>query len=78
MFTVRKRDKVKILWGKDAGKEGEIITVETNPNQYKEISRAKMVSGKCWSSPTVANGRIYVRSTKEGVCLEAATAMAIP
>ena len=25
MFTVRKRDKVKVLWGKDAGKEGEII-----------------------------------------------------
>jgi outer membrane protein assembly factor BamB len=58
--------------------KGELITVETNPNQYKEISRAKVVSGKCWSSPTVANGRIYVRSTKEGVCLDAATAMAIP
>ncbi len=58
--------------------KGELITVETNPNQYKEISRAKVVSGKCWSSPTVANGRIYVRSTKEGVCLDAATAMATP
>lgn len=56
--------------------KGELITVEPNPNQYKEISRAKVVSGKCWSSPTVANGRIYVRSTKEGVCLDAATAMA--
>jgi outer membrane protein assembly factor BamB len=55
---------------------GELVTVETNPNQYKEISRAKVVSGKCWSSPTVANGRIYVRSTKEGACLEAAAAMA--
>ena len=28
MFTVRKRDKVKVLWGKDAGKEGEIISVD--------------------------------------------------
>jgi outer membrane protein assembly factor BamB len=56
--------------------KGELITVEASPNQYKEISRAKVVSGKCWSSPTVANGRIYVRSTREGVCLDAAAAMA--
>lgn len=56
--------------------KGELITVETNPDQYKEISRAKVVSGKCWSSPAVANGRIYVRSTKEGVCLDASATMA--
>jgi outer membrane protein assembly factor BamB len=56
---------------------GELITVETNPNQYKEISRAKVVNGKCWSTPTVANGRIYVRSTKEGACVEAGVTMAV-
>jgi outer membrane protein assembly factor BamB len=56
--------------------KGELVTVDTNPNQYKELSRAKVVAGKCWSSPTVANGRIFVRSTKEAVCLEASVAMA--
>ncbi len=56
--------------------KGEIITVETNPNQYKEIARAKVVSGKCWSSPTVANGKLYVRSTKEAVCLDVSAPMA--
>jgi hypothetical protein len=50
---------------------GELVTVEPTPSAYKAISRAKVVTGKCWSSPTVANGRIYVRSTKEGVCLAA-------
>jgi len=55
---------------------GELVTVETNPNQYREIARAKVVTGKCWSTPIVANGRIYVRSTKEGVCLDAAPAVA--
>ena len=53
--------------------KGELVTVATDPNEYKEISRAKVVTGKCWSTPTVANGRIYVRSTKEGVCVDAAT-----
>ena len=56
--------------------KGELVTVEASPNAYKEISRAKVVTGKCWSSPVVANGRIYLRSTKEGVCLEAGAAMA--
>ena len=28
MLTVRKHDKVKVLWGKDRGKEGEIISVD--------------------------------------------------
>jgi len=28
MLTVRKHDKVKILWGKDRGKEGEVIEVD--------------------------------------------------
>jgi large subunit ribosomal protein L24 len=28
MLTVRKHDKVQVLWGKDRGKEGEIIAVD--------------------------------------------------
>ncbi|MFN0116697.1 MAG: 50S ribosomal protein L24 [Elusimicrobiota bacterium] len=31
MLTVRKNDKVKILWGKDRGKEGQISSV--NPSK---------------------------------------------
>ncbi len=30
MLTVRKHDKVKILWGKDRGKEGEVISVDAD------------------------------------------------
>lgn len=56
--------------------KGDLVTVDATPAAYKELSRAKVVTGKCWSSPTVANGRIYVRSTKEAVCLDAGVAMA--
>jgi outer membrane protein assembly factor BamB len=49
---------------------GELVSVEATPAAYKELSRAKVVAGKCWSTPTVSNGRIYVRSTKEGLCLD--------
>jgi len=52
--------------------DGQLVLVEANPTAYKEISRTKAVDGKCWSMPTVSNGRIYARSTREGVCLDVA------
>ena|SRR5258708_3262301 len=33
MLTVRKHDKVKVLWGKDRGKEGEIILVDPSKSR---------------------------------------------
>jgi outer membrane protein assembly factor BamB len=51
--------------------KGEIVQVQATPAAYKEISRAKVLAGKCWSTPTLANGRLFARSTKEGVCLQA-------
>jgi outer membrane protein assembly factor BamB len=50
--------------------DGEVILVEANPESYKEIARTKAVAGKCWSAPAFSNGRLYVRSTREGACLE--------
>src|SRR5262245_24616825 len=35
MLSVRKNDRVKVLWGKDRGKEGEIISVM--PTEAKVI-----------------------------------------
>ncbi|HXI50943.1 MAG TPA: PQQ-binding-like beta-propeller repeat protein, partial [Candidatus Saccharimonadales bacterium] len=48
---------------------GDLVLVEANPTAYHETARTKAVTGKCWNNPAVANGRIYARSTKEGVCL---------
>jgi len=33
MLTVRKNDKVKVLWGKDKGKEGEVISVDPSKSR---------------------------------------------
>jgi outer membrane protein assembly factor BamB len=51
--------------------QGELVVVEATPNSYKEIARAKVVNGKCWSTPALSDGRIYVRSTTEAACLDA-------
>jgi outer membrane protein assembly factor BamB len=49
---------------------GELVVFEANPEAYKEVARAKVLEGKCWTTPVLSDGRIYARSTKEAVCLE--------
>lgn len=51
---------------------GEVVIVEATPTAYKELARAKAITGKCWSTPALSDGRLYVRSTKEGACLDVA------
>lgn len=55
---------------------GELVVVQASPDAYKEITRTKAVAGKCWSTPALSDGRIYVRSTTEGACLDASGKLA--
>ena len=52
--------------------DGQVALVEAKPDAYKELGRIKAVGGKCWSTPAFSNGRLYVRSTTEGACLDLA------
>lgn len=49
---------------------GELVLFEASPAGYKELSRTKILEGKCWTTPVISNGRIYARSTKEAICLQ--------
>ena len=49
---------------------GELVLIDAKPDAYKELARADVLEGKCWSTPVLANGRIFARSTKEAVCLD--------
>lgn len=33
-----------------------------------EAALDNLSQAKCWSTPALSNGRLYVRSTKEGAC----------
>jgi outer membrane protein assembly factor BamB len=50
--------------------DGHVAMVEATPAAYKEIGRIKAIDGKCWSTPALSDGRLYVRSTKEAACLD--------
>lgn len=50
--------------------KGEVVVAEANPKKYKEMARKDVLDGKVWSYPVLANGKIFARSTVEGVCLD--------
>lgn len=49
---------------------GQLVLVAANPASYQELARAPIVTGKCWGTPVLSNGRVFVRSTKEAACVE--------
>ncbi|MEA3208997.1 MAG: hypothetical protein QOE70_2054 [Chthoniobacter sp.] len=49
---------------------GDLVLFDASPDAYHEIARAKVLEGKCWTTPILVDGRIYARSTKEAVCLD--------
>ncbi|HAM73219.1 MAG TPA: alcohol dehydrogenase [Verrucomicrobiales bacterium] len=49
---------------------GQLSLIKPDPAGYREVGRSKAVTGKCWSTPIVSNGKVFVRSTKEGAALE--------
>jgi outer membrane protein assembly factor BamB len=63
--VIRVNDQILALTEK-----GDLVVAATVPTGYKELKRFKAVTGKCWSTPAISNGRIFVRSTKEAVCFD--------
>ena len=52
------------------GESGKLALAEANPNEYREKARFQLFDDKCWTVPTLAGGRLYLRTQKEMVCLD--------
>lgn len=51
---------------------GELLVAEASPKGFRELARAQILGGKCWTAPVLANGRIYCRNSRGDVaCVEA-------
>ncbi len=51
--------------------EGELLVAKASPDGFKPSARAKVLDGKCWTVPVLANGRIYCRSAAgDLVCVD--------
>lgn len=50
---------------------GQLVLAKANPGEYTQVADAgKVVKGRCWTVPTLVDGKLYVRSLKEAACLD--------
>ncbi len=51
---------------------GKLVVAEASPAAFKQLAAFTPLSGKCWTMPVLANGRIFARNNKAGelVCLD--------
>jgi outer membrane protein assembly factor BamB len=51
--------------------DGELCIVEASPAGYREFGKGRILTGKCWTVPVLANGKIYARNALGHlVCVE--------
>ena len=43
---------------------GKLTIFKASPGGFQPILRQKILDGKCWTSPVIANGRIYCRNAE--------------
>ena len=49
---------------------GKLGLAEATPAGYIEKASTKVMSGLCWTMPTLANGKLYVRNEEEMICVD--------
>ncbi len=49
---------------------GKLLLVEAKPEQYVEKASVQVLRGRCWTVPTLANGKLYVKNQEEIVALD--------
>jgi len=53
------------------GDKGDLVIAEASPDSFQEISRAKVLSGLCWTVPVLSGGKLYCRNHPgDLVCLD--------
>lgn len=53
------------------GDDGTLAVAPATPDGFEAVSNAKVLSGKCWTTPALAHGRIYCRNAEgDLVCLD--------
>jgi outer membrane protein assembly factor BamB len=49
---------------------GKLALVNATPEEYRELGNAQVLDGKCWTAPSLADGRLYVRNEEQLIALD--------
>ncbi len=48
---------------------GELVLFAANPKEFKQLARAQ-VCGANWCNPAYSDGKLFLRDTRELICVE--------
>ena len=49
--------------------KGKLALAEASPEAFREKANAQVLSGTCWTAPTLANGKLFIRDMHKIACL---------
>ncbi len=52
------------------GETGNLALVDANPEAFIQKDSAEILEGKCWTAPTLADGKLYLRNHEELVSID--------
>lgn len=52
------------------GERGKLLLVEATPQKYNEKASFQILQGKCWTEPSLAGGKLYLRNQKQMLCVD--------
>lgn len=52
------------------GENGDFIIARASPEKFEPLTKAEILSGRCWTVPTLYKGRLYARDLTRLVCFD--------
>jgi outer membrane protein assembly factor BamB len=53
------------------GQRGELAIAQVDPKKFSPVAREQVIGGRCWTSPVLANGLLYLRNARgDLICLD--------
>jgi outer membrane protein assembly factor BamB len=49
---------------------GKLMLAPVSPDGFEPTAEARLLKGTCYTAPSLANGRLYLRSNEEMVCID--------
>jgi outer membrane protein assembly factor BamB len=50
--------------------KGKLSVAKASPAGFDAVGAAQVLQGRCWTVPTIHNGRLYVRNLEKLVCID--------
>lgn len=50
--------------------DGKLMFAKPDPKEFKPVGETQILSGRCWTVPTLANGKLYLRDFEKAVCVD--------